>query len=71
MKNNIKIMATDLRTNEEFEVQDDLYFFEEEGIRNFGGDGHNRKYQFEIFVNNELVYSTKEKLHIFSIRKDG
>lgn len=52
----IAIYATDQRTGERELVSDDLYWFEENGVRDFGGEGHYAAYTFEVYVNGTLVY---------------
>lgn len=51
----IQIFATDETTQERFEITD-LYWFEENGIHDFGGESHYHKFTFEIFVNKVQVY---------------
>lgn len=41
------IIAIDTKTGEK-EVIDDFYWFEENGVHDFEGEGHNTKYDFEI-----------------------
>jgi len=45
----MKLLATHIKTGERFEVTD-LFFFEEEGIHDFNGDGFYEKYTFEFIV---------------------
>ena len=34
----------------------DLYWFEEEGVHDFGGEAHYAKYTFEVFVHGVMVF---------------
>lgn len=43
----LTITAIDVKTGEK-EVIKDLYWFEENGVHDFEGRGHNTNYQFEI-----------------------
>ncbi len=55
----IQIFATDKEGNRK-EVKD-LYWFEEEGVHNFEGEGHFReKYNLEVFVDGKQVYPTAD-----------
>lgn len=45
----IRIFAIDKITGERFEI-DDLYWFEEEGVHDFGGEGLYRNYSFEFQI---------------------
>ena len=57
----IQIFAIDLKTNERFEITD-LYWFEENFVRDFDGDGYDSQYSFEVFVGGIMVYrSQREK----------
>jgi hypothetical protein len=47
MKNIIKIFAEDIATGEREEIED-LYWFEENGVHNFDGRGHNHGYKITM-----------------------
>lgn len=55
----IKIIAIDSKGNTE-EITDWLYWFEENGVRDFGGQGHNDKYAFQIFIDGEKIWESEE-----------
>ena len=55
----INIVAIDKQGNRE-EI-DDLYWFEENHVHDFKGDGYYSQYKFELFVNGEMVYPPKIK----------
>ena len=44
---NTRLFAINKNTGEEFPI-DDLYWFEENGVHDFAGDGHNAIYSFRI-----------------------
>ena len=44
----IKLFAKDRKTNEEYEITENLYFFEEVGIQNFNGEGHFSDFDFRF-----------------------
>lgn len=51
----MKIKAIDKKTNEEIEITD-LYFFEEEGIHDFKGEGFHDNYTFKFVVEpNDII----------------
>ena len=53
----LQIFVTDNRDNERLEITDNLYWFEENGVEDFGGEGHwGKKYSFEILVDGVLVW---------------
>lgn len=52
----IKIFAID-SNNERFEISD-LFWFEENGIQWFDGEGDFEKFNFEIWVDNNCVFKT-------------
>lgn len=54
----IQIFATDLSTNERFEITD-LYWFEENGVHDFDREGHFHDFRFEIFIQGIQVYPPK------------
>lgn len=54
--NLLRLFAIDDDGNKE-EITD-LYWFEENGVRDFGGEGHNgRKYKIEIEIDGSLVWN--------------
>ena len=44
----VRLFAVECRHGEVFELNDNLYFFEEEGITDVSGNGHNKDYQLFI-----------------------
>jgi hypothetical protein len=54
----LRIFATSQRYGERKEI-DDLYWFEEEGVHDFGGVGHFDRYSFEVYVGEQLVWSSE------------
>ncbi len=53
----IQILVTDTKTGEVTDITNNLYWFEEYGVRQMDGKGHFENYLIEIFVNGVLVYS--------------
>lgn len=51
----IRLFATDRSTNEEFEITDNLYFFEEAGVLTFEGDGHLSNYDFSFVFEGDVT----------------
>lgn len=51
------IFATDQHGNKEQIT--DLYWFEENMVHDWEGDGHGRQYTFEIFIEGKLVWDSK------------
>jgi hypothetical protein len=47
----IKIFATSENTGERFEILDQ-YWFEENGVHDWHGHGHNDKFTFEFYLEN-------------------
>jgi hypothetical protein len=47
----IKIFATNTTTGERFEIPD-LYWFEENGVHDWSGQGHNESFTFEFYLEN-------------------
>lgn len=54
----IEIYATDKNGNRDKIT--DLYWFEEEGVHDWGGQAHYDKYTFEIFIDGKLVWNSKD-----------
>lgn len=59
-----QIFAIDSKGNRE-EI-DNFYWFEENMVHDWGGDGMGDRYHFEIYVEGEKVYPKPEIIH----RKD-
>ena len=54
----LEIYITD--GNDRFKL-DNLYWFEENGVHDFGGEGHfGQQYEVEIFIDGKLVWKTGE-----------
>jgi hypothetical protein len=53
--NDIRIVATGKRDGSE-DISDWLYWFEENGVTDFDGNGHHDNYTFQIYVGGKLVY---------------
>lgn len=51
----LQIFAIDTKTKERFEITD-LYWFEENMVHDFGGEGHSQNYSFEVFVSGVMVF---------------
>ena len=47
----IKIFATNTTTGERFEITD-LYWFEQNGVHDWNGQGHNESFTFEFYLEN-------------------
>ena len=45
----IRIFATNTTTNERFEITD-LYWFEENGVHDWNGEGHWDNFTFEFYL---------------------
>ena len=45
----IRIFATSANTGERFEISD-LYWFEENGVRDWNGQGHDDRFTFEFYL---------------------
>ena len=56
MEKIIQIFVTNLKTGEKMEISDNLYWFEEEGVRDFSGRGHYEDFKIEVFVNYKKVF---------------
>ena len=50
----LKIYSVDEKGNR-FEITD-LYWFEEQGVHSFDGEGFHEKYRFEVYVDGIKVY---------------
>lgn len=55
----IQIFAIEKTTNRREEITN-LYWFEENGVEDWGGHGIGGEWRFEIFVNGIQVYPVKE-----------
>jgi hypothetical protein len=53
---NIRIFATEKRTGDRYEVGDNLYWFEEERVRDFSGEG---RYRIEIFLDDLIIFDNE------------
>lgn len=60
LESSVKIIATDKQTNERIEVTD-LYWFEENGIHDWSGDGTYGQFNFEIIVDGERFERAKNE----------
>lgn len=60
MSKDIQIFATSQRDKERIEI-DDLYFFEEQGIHDWRGEGHYEMFDLEVYVDGKQVYPHKAK----------
>ena len=45
----IRIFATSANTGERFEISD-LYWFEENGVHDWNGQGHDDRFTFEFYL---------------------
>jgi hypothetical protein len=52
----IRFLAIDKNTGETIDISDDLYFFEENFIRNINESGPHDQYTFKVFVKGVQVY---------------
>ena len=50
----IRIFATSANTGERFEISD-LYWFEENGVRDWNGQGHDDNFTFEFYLGSRLT----------------
>ena len=64
----IKIFATSATTGERFQISD-LYWFEENGVQDWNGQGHDDKFTFEIYL--EEPQKTPNWKPIDTAPKDG
>jgi len=56
----IKILAGEWGTRELVDISKDMYFFEEEGIREINtGMGFWEKYKIEVWVDDKLVWTNE------------
>ena len=61
----IRIFATSANTGERFEISD-LYWFEENGVRDWNGQGHDDNFTFEFYL--EEIMNDSDKFVVTGFR---
>jgi len=72
-------MSIQIFANNELEGRQeitDLYWFEEEGVHDWGGQGHYRKYDLEIWIDGKKAYPIEQReykkcIHCGEVHKVG